>query len=378
MEMKYKTPTNPFPLAGYYGPTYFCDREDESRKIVQLLQNGQSCLLLGNRRLGKTALIQHISGQLPKNWGFLYLDILSTENETQLLNALGAALLQHFPEKSTLGKRIWEFVKSLRPTISFDPLTGIPQVSFHTAQSEKPLRDMLVFLGSLDQPLVIAIDEFQQIHAYPEQNTDAWLRGTIQQLQNVTFLFSGSRQTLLTEMFSDPSRPFYKSASPLKLDKIDAVKYRDFIMNTFAAHGKTLSAELAGEMLDWTKTYTYYVQLLCNRLFQVDSGTYSQEDWRECANNILVENEPFFIYYRTLLSTQQWKLLVAIAKAGSAYAPTSKDFISKNNLGSAATVFKSLDSLTEKELIYKEQDASGTSYYEVYDVFFERWIQRTY
>lgn len=376
--MKFKTPTNPFPVSGYYGPKYFCDREDESQNIVQLLKNGQSCLLMGNRRLGKTSLIHHIQGLLPEDWGFLYLDILSTENEQQLLNTMGAALLQNFPQKTSVGDKVWEFVKSLRPIISFDQLNGSPQVSFQTSQTEKPIRDILSFLAEWENPTVIAIDEFQQIHAYPETNTDAWLRSAIQQLPNISFLFSGSRQSVLSEMFSDPSRPFYKSASPLKLEKIDRAKYREFMVNTFASHGKSLAEELADEMLEWTRSYTYYVQLLCNRLFQVQKTSYAQEDWHSCADNILNENESFFIYYRTLLSTQQWKLLVAIAKTGTVYAPTSKDFISKNQLGSAATVYKSIDSLLEKELIYKEFDSKGTIYYEVYDVFFERWIQRVF
>lgn len=378
MAKKFKTPTNPFPTTGYYGPRHFCDREQESQKIIQLLQNGQSCLLMGNRRLGKTALIYHIRELLPKDWSYIYLDILPTENEQQFLDSLGAALLQNFSEKGTIGKKIWEFVKSLRPTISFDPLGGIPQVSFQTNQTEKPVRDILSFLAALENPTVIAIDEFQQIHAYPEQNTDAWLRSAIQQLQNVFFLFSGSRQSLLTEMFTDPSRPFYKSASPIKLEKIAREEYKSFIVNTFASHGKILRKELAEQMLEWTKCHTYYVQVLCNNLFQVPKTNYEQEDWHTCANNILKESETFFIYYRTLLSTQQWKLLVAIAKTGTVYAPTSKDFIAKNQLGSAATVFKSIDSLLDKELIFKEYDKDGMLYYEVYDVFFERWVQDTY
>ncbi|WP_439487719.1 AAA family ATPase [Algoriphagus sp.] len=376
--MKYQLPLNPFPTTGYYGPNYFCNRELESKKLTQLLTNGQSCLLIGNRRLGKTALILHVKGLLPKDWRFIYLDILSTENELQFLNALGGAVLQNFSETDTLGKKVWEFIKSLRPIISFDQLNGLPQVSFQTTATEKPTKDILVFLAQLENPTVIAIDEFQQIHEYPEKNTDAWLRSAIQQLQNVCFLFSGSRQSILTEMFSDPSRPFYKSASPIKLEKIELGEYRNFIIKTFGKHGKDLSEELAEQILGWTKCYTYYVQLLCNRLFQLQKKSYVQEDWQSCAKHILDENETFFLYYRTLLRTQQWKLLVAIAKTGTVYAPTSKDFILKNRLGSSATVFKSLDSLLEKELIFKEYDPKGNLYYEVYDVFFERWIQSTY
>jgi len=373
--MIFKTPTNPFPTAGYYGPKYFCNRLQESQKISQLLQNGQSCLLMGNRRLGKTALVHHIHQMLPKNWGFIYLDILATENEEQLLNAFGAALLRSFNEKSKIGKKVWEFLKSLHPTISFDQLTGVPQVSFQSLQSEKPIKDILFFLAQLDQPTVIAIDEFQQISQYPEKNTDAWLRSAMQQLQNVFFLFSGSKQSLLNELFTNPGRPFFKSASPIQIGKISKMEYNDFIIHHFKNNKKIISNEVVGEMLEWTKCYTYYVQLLANRMFQINLREYGRKDWQECAKNILLEQQPFFIHYRTLLSPQQWKLLTAIAKTGTAYAPTSKDFIAKNKLGSAATVFKSIEALLEKEMIYKEYEQDGKAYYEVYDVLFERWIQ---
>jgi hypothetical protein len=378
MTTRYKKPLNPFPTSGYYGPNYFCDREKETQQITQLLQNGQSCLLIGIRRLGKTALIQHVSHHLPSHWEFIYLDILATENEQQLLNAIGTALLQHFSEKDKIGKRVWEFVKTLRPIISFDHLSGIPQVSFQIAQAERPVIDILTFLSQLENPVVIAIDEFQQIHSYPEKNTDAWLLGAIQQLQNVFFLFSGSQQSILNELFSDPSRPFYRSASPIQLGKIDRAEYRKFIVSQFARHGKTLSDQLSDQILEWTKCHTYYVQLLCNRLYQLPVTEYSEEDWQLCAQQILKESETFFLHYRTLLSTQQWKLAVAIAKSGSVSAPTSKDFIGSHQLGSGATVLKSLHSLLEKELVYKEYDTEGKPYYQVYDVFFERWIQGTY
>ncbi|REG88416.1 hypothetical protein C8N25_10931 [Algoriphagus antarcticus] len=320
-------------------------------------------------------MIQHIKYLLPYEYGFIYLDILATENEQQFLDALGSALVQSFPEKSSIGKRVWEFIKGLRPIISFDQLSGTPQVSFQVQQYEKLVQDILIFLSKLDQPNIVAIDELQQIHSYPEKNTDAWLRSTIQQLHSVTFLFSGSRQTILSELFSNPKRPFYKSTNSFKLKKIPQEKYREFIVMTFAKHGRILTDALADEILIWTKCRTYYVQHLCNRLFQLIKKIYGQGDWQDCAQKILKEQEVFFFHFRSLLSKQQWRLLVAIAKTGVVFAPTSKDFISKNKLGSAATVFKSIDSLLEKEMIFKEIDQRGAPFYQSYDVFFERWIQ---
>ncbi|MFC0655582.1 hypothetical protein [Mongoliitalea lutea] len=73
---------------------------------------------------------------------------------------------------------------------------------------------------------------------------------------------------------------------------------------------------MVDEVLEWTKCHTYYVQMLCNRLYQLPNRQYLKEDWQKCAKDILKEQEAFFIHYRTLLSPQQWKLLVAIAKTG--------------------------------------------------------------
>lgn len=376
--MKSKKPLNPFPTTGYFGPEYFCDREEESLKISQFLKNGQSCILMGNRRLGKTALIHHVKGFLPKDWIFLYLDILPTGSEREFLDTFGSALLRSFNEKSKLGRNVWEFIKSLQPTISFDQLSGLPQVSFLSVNTQKPIEDILLFLSKLDYNTVIAIDEFQQITQYPEKNTDAWLRSIIQQLQNVYFIFSGSQQSILNELFSSPSRPFFRSATPIKIEKIHHPEYKEFIIRHFSLAGKSISGQMVDEVLEWTKCYTYYVQMLCNRLYQLPNRQYFKEDWLKCAKDILKEQEAFFIHYRTLLSPQQWKLLVAIAKTGEVTAPTSKDFIGKNNLGNPSTVFKSLDALRDKEMIIKAYDKDGNTTYEVYDVFFERWIQGLY
>jgi len=55
---------------------------------------------------------------------------------------------------------------------------------------------------------VFAIDEFQQITNYPEKNTEAFLRTHIQSSQNTVFIFCGSNQKLMHEMFNSAKRPF--------------------------------------------------------------------------------------------------------------------------------------------------------------------------
>jgi len=57
--MRKNKPYNPFLIAGYYSPEYFCDREMETEKLISALENDRNISLMSPRRFGKTGLIQH-------------------------------------------------------------------------------------------------------------------------------------------------------------------------------------------------------------------------------------------------------------------------------------------------------------------------------
>ena len=246
-----RKPENPFLISGYHSPDYFCDRKDETAQLLSDIQNGQNVTLTSVRRIGKTGLIKHLFYNLPTGWKGVYVDILATENLQGFLSILTTAILNAVPEKENLGRKIWTFVKSMRPVISFDPLTNLPQASFELRQTdtEMHINSIMQFLEKQDFNIVIAIDEFQQITRYPEKNIDAWLRSVIQHMTNVRFVFAGSQQHIINEMFSLPSGPFYRSTAVLGIDKIDKREYRDFIYGWFRRQGRSVSGEIIDEML---------------------------------------------------------------------------------------------------------------------------------
>lgn len=376
-KMKQINPTTPFPTTGYFGPAYFCDRQQETQTIIGNIKGGQSTTLVAIRRIGKTGLIKHLQNILYGNMVCIYVDILATENSVAFLNTLATGILNSVPEKTTFGIKIWNFIKSLRPTISFDTLSGEPNVSFNVQNndSEYQIESLFSFLESQEKRVLFAIDEFQQILKYPEKNVEAWLRAIIQQLKNVVFIFSGSQQHLMSEMFSNPSKPFFRSTLFLKLDKIEFKAYQSFIIEKFSENNKKISADTVSQILSWTNLHTYYVQLLCNRIYINSGKQIDTETWHIEATKILKEQEYVFFGYRDLLTKQQWNLLKAIALEGEVFAITSKDFIQKHKLGSPSTVNRSFVSLQKKELIFGQHNDNGKMFYSVYDVLFQRWIQ---
>lgn len=372
-----RKPENPFLISGYHSPAYFCDRKEETTRLLSHIQNGQNVTLTSVRGIGKTGLIKHLFYNLPAGWKGIYADILATENLQGFLSVITTAVLNAVPEKESLGKKIWTFVKSMRPIISFDPLTNLPQASFELRQAdtEMHISSIMQFLEKQDFNIVIAIDEFQQITRYPEKNTDAWLRSVIQHLTNVRFIFAGSQQHIINDMFSLPSGPFFRSTALLSIDKIDKDEYRDFIAEGFRRHGRSVSDKIIDDMLIWSCLHTYYVQLICNRVFAMGQKKINETTWKEEAYKLLKEQENIFFNYRNMLTNPQWQLMKAVAQEGIVTAPTSKDFIGRYKLGSPATVLRSLNSLTKNELLYSAFTSDGSVYYSIYDILFRRWTE---
>ncbi len=370
---------NPFGISNYQGPEYFCDREQETKTLIANINNHSHTAFFALRRLGKTALIQHVFHFLSKrrNRKCIYLDIYATQNLKDLTNQLANSIYNVFPEKKGIGKKFWDAIKLLRPVLSIDAMSGEPSLSLditHTKQYEKTIPQLLLFLDQQPVKTVIAIDEFQQILSYPEKNVEAILRATMQQLKNVTFVFCGSNQAMMQHIFNSAKRPFYGSCNTINLQKIDKTLYKDFIQNTFKKFKYKIADAEVETILDYTNTHTYYTQSLCHELFANQQKNITATTLQQAIRKLLLEKEGTFFQYRNLLTPTQWQLLKALAKEEKVVQPYSKHFIGEYHLGSSAIVKRSLESLLDKEMIYKDNSIKEP-YFAVYDKFLMRWLQ---
>lgn len=371
---------NPFPVKGYISKEYFCDREKELNVLLRNVQNGVNTTLISPRRMGKTGLIFRFFEMLIDlgDYKTVYVDIYSSRNLSDFIKLLAEAIIQKFPSKTPIGKSFWNLLKGLRPVFTFDAFTGSPQIKIsYQSESEKEqtLQQLLAFLDGQKLPVVVAIDEFQQIANYPESNMEALLRTYIQPLKQVTFIFSGSRRHTLMEIFSSTSRPFYSSTQFINLEAIDCDVYKTFIRDKFERGKRVIDEDSINFVMSWTKGYTFYTQSICNRLYPFKKIT-PERVKAEC-NDLLLENESVYLQYRNLLTQKQWNFLAALAKEESVTLLYSSEFLMKYRLGSPSSVQGIVNSLIDKEMI-REQIASGGTSYCVYDVFLMRWLQRIY
>lgn len=369
-------PQNPFLVSGYYSPEYFCNRADETDRVINALANGRNITIFSIRRIGKTGLIEHVLNKIKsdKKKYIFYLDILATTKLADFVNLFASTVLNKLeskPEKFI--KKIGEIFSSIRPVISFDPNTGAPMLQLNVQsveEADKSLEKIFKYLKESGKEIIIAIDEFQQIVNYPEKNVEAILRTHIQRASGVNFIFSGSQKHILLSIFSKYGKPFYQSTEIMQLERIPEKDYSEFIIKKFEQGKKKINNVTVVKILEICRRHTYYVQFLCNRLYGLKDRVISETLVGETLESILKENEPVYINYRNLLTEYQWKVLTAIAIEGNAKLITSGEFIAKHNLGTPSSVHSAVKALLNKEMIYKE----GEDYF-IYDVFLERWLE---
>ncbi len=378
---KKKDKYNPFLIKGFDKDILFCDREKETEQLLENAQNGRDTTLISPRKYGKTGLIFHLFDYIERtnrDFETIYVDLFYTRSLADFIKALADTLVK-LPQHTSLGQRIAQFFKQLRPVLSFDSLTGDPQVSFTyqtEADKERTLLGILQFLNEQPRPVLIALDEFQQVAEYPER-MEAMLRGHIQNLHNLHFIFSGSRQTLMTEMFLSPKRPLFSQTSLMTLDKIPQDKYSPFIKRLFNESDIDISNEALNYILEWTRRHTFYTQSLCNKIYSFQTETVDIEVVKKACVEVLEQSESAFMQYRELLTDIQWKMLIAIAKEREVTQINSSTFLQKYGISGTTSSRRTIKTLVDKELVLALPNKKQTVY-QIYDAFFSHWLAREF
>ena len=376
-------PRNPFILGHRISRPYFCDRVTEQAKLTSAVLNGRNVVLISPRRMGKTSLVyvslydsQEIKGD---EYLVFFFDILQTNSLGEFTYLLGKEIFNTLLSKSQAKVRgFLAALKSLKGTFGFDAITGTPTFNLQLGDIKHPeytLEEIFGYIEQSEKPVIIVIDEFQQITKYPEKNAEAILRSYMQRMSNASFVFAGSEQTLLQEMFVSSKRPFYNSAEIMHLGPIQEDLYVDFARQMFAEHGRGIEAEpirWASRLFDGN---TFYMQRVMNGAFvdTPEGDLCGMDTVHRSVCGMLAANE---IIYREILSNvsvSQKMLLFALAAEKVVKSPLGSEFIKRNSLTSASAVQSALQKLTKAGLITKGDDG-----YRVADSLFRIFINGVY
>jgi len=313
---------------------------------------------------------------------YIFVDIFNITSHKDFLHQILRALKAREGWTDIL-KSLIKSIPKIRPKVSaqVDANTGQPSLDFTwdtIASSENDIKEMiqdvLSGLGKLENGLIFAIDEFQKI---TEINDEGWLEATLrthmQQLRNTSFIFTGSRRSVIYDMLNNPSRPLYKFCQPIEFPAFGD-EFTDWVLKRFNDIGIKCHREAIEHLRKIVQDSPNYVQMVCFHLVALGKNNITIEEVNNALKIVVQQNA---YAYQTLLSTlpptQQRTLRLAAKEGKQIFA---KELLSKYEISSGAALSSAIKALKDKEILDEEGAGRGTVIFD--DPLFAIWLKTSF
>ena len=373
---------NPFTI-GIAKEEKFCNRKEEIRNLKNFIQNGQNVVIYSPRRFGKTSLVKTVLKELEKkdkNFIGIYADLFPVSSYQDFIEIFSKAIIQSIGKE--VDKSFFQKIKNLFKNI-VPSFTVKPDGSFSISISINPsisletlLSDLFIglekYIKKNDLKACIVLDEFQEITTLEEsKKIEGLLRNFIQEQEDISYIFVGSRRKLLVDMFTDKKRPFYKSSFLYPLKKIERSEFVKCIISSFKETEKVCSKSTAEEIYDLVDGYPYYVQKLSSIIWDLTDKKIT-EKIVENAFKTLIKMESIDFESIWINLNKSEKTVLKMIAIYPEISPFSKEFLEKSKL-SIGGIQKAISSLIKKDLIEKEDNL-----YLLTDPVMKYWIKEIF
>lgn len=355
-------PRHFFPLGKAYGEA-FCNRIEETNKLIGHMKSGKHTFLVAPRRYGKSSLCERALDLAGLPWGKMDFHIAVGHKDVEriIINGVTDLIGASIGSIEQLIHVIKKCTKKLNPKLGI----GAKKVLYLELEviagnsSAENISDALLLIEKLlrkkERQSVLLFDEFQEIGALDEgKSIEGAIRHAAQETQNLSFIFSGSNPHLLKNMFEDERRPLYKLCRKLTLERIGKNDYLAHLNKAAKAIWKQeLDEEVFEQIMTVTEQHPYYVNYLCDELWSEESKA-PNIDAVNAAWSMTVEEErsdllkDFFT-----LSENQRKLLIYMANS------SGKDIYSSNASKKMnihiTSIARALTTLVEKDYLEKTE-----------------------
>ncbi len=368
-----------------YGSTVskhaFTNREAEIKKLGQNLLGGVNTIIISPRRWGKSSLVEKVASEIQmqkSSCRIAMLDLFTVSTEVEFLETFAREVIKASSSK-------WEdwvkyskiLFKNIIPKIqiSSDPSSDF-SISFDWQEIKKHSDEIINLPETIAQQkkikLIICIDEFQNLANLP--NFEAFekkLRALWQRHKSVTYCLYGSKRHMMSDLFNNPSKPFYRFGDIIMLPKIEQHKWIKFICESFNANEKFINEKNAELIAGLMQNHSWYVQQLAHYTWNLTQKKATQDEVKIALIELINANTPLYQNEIVQLSVTQLNLLRAIA--GGANQLTSAKVMQEYFLGTPRNVSKNKTILIDNDIIQFSNNK-----YEFLDPAFELWFRHHY
>ena len=340
----------------------FCNRVDETKRLISYIENGTHTYLVAPRRYGKSSLCEMVLHNTPLPCVTLDFHLAVSEKTAEqiIINGVTALIGKAIGAIDKLQHVVKKYAKKLTPKMvlggEYMKLELALDAQYNPAEN---IAEALLLLEKLlqerDKQAVLLLDEFQEIGGMENgHGIEGAIRHVAQETQNLAIIFSGSNPHMLTAMFEDERRPLYKLCRKLTLDRIGEKDYHPHLNRAARSQWKKdLSQSVFEKIMQVTERHPYYVNYLCNELW-LDDKSPTIHSVTEAWDMIVDEERSDLIKDFLSLSDNQRKLLIYIANFGG-HNLYASEVVTKTEIpsGSIATT---VAILLEKNYIEKSHN----------------------
>lgn len=350
---------NPFKFGTIVQGEFFTVRIEELEHVRQLLDSENHLVLISPRRFGKSSLIAKALQQTGRpSITIDFMKVLSTEDLAAQL--LSGVFRLHKMEK--LKHLLTHF--RIAPNISYNPMTEGWDISFMPLMEKASvaLEDAMGLLQKITAPenrLIVVLDEFQEVNEI-SPSLAKQLRAIIQHQEGLNYVFMGSQESMMNEIFEKKKSPFYHFGQRMNLKKIPYADFFSYITSRLPDMAQEEKEKIATEILQFTNVHPYYSQ-------QLAAATYNIIMYSNPTGNAVSEaikqqvDEHDLDYERLWISMKRTdrKILTHLARKSNPLTDRSMP---------TSTTFSAIKRLVKQGYVIK------TAAYELEDPFFGEWI----
>jgi len=364
---------NPFKYGMVVSGKDFCGRKDLLKQIGDHIISSQRVVVLGERRVGKTSAVYEAVNRC-KNVRLLYVDLLGIKSVDGMCRRILKAIIVQ-EQKTGWFEKIFKTLAHLRPSISVDPITSMPTVSFDRSieLEADSIPEVFNLIGPLakKQRFVVVFDEFQDIlNLTNAHEALALLRGEIQFQGEISFIFVGSIRHKMEEIFTTHDSPFFKSAITLAVDTLPYKEFSEFLKNKFSQGHRKVDDKVLEKAFQIAANIPGDMQQLCGAIWETTSEkeTISLDNLKNAMHLIFAREQKSYESYIGLLTNIQLKVITAVAKEGGKQV-FSAAFMKPSGFTNPSTVRRAVNRLLQLNILF---ESSGE--YRFVNPFFRAWI----
>jgi len=369
---------NPFQFGKIVSAQNFCNRVQEIKELKSHIKNGYSVWLFAPRRYGKSSLLHKVFEET-KYVKTIYFDLYNIQSLDDFCRKYSKLLAKELfdwkQDIKTLTGKFGQYFKNLYPKVSFDE-TGSPSFSLEqqNIQSQSDIETILnipdVIAKKTKKKICIAFDEFQEIERIDKFIIN-WMRSAFQNQQNVSYIFLGSKQSMMRTIFSSVNSPFYEFAVKMDIKPISNNDLSDFIKNKFKLAGLTIKENTINNILLKSGGHPHFTQYFSSVVFDhIRNG--ANQDSKDFTKNWLdtIINSQSMIFQNIYdqLNKNQRKVLIALADVQNSEL-FSNETRQQFKLPTSSSLNTTIKSLINKDLINKE----GKNY-KIINPVLKEWI----